>query len=136
MKRWFQGLCNLVLVGCLVYFGISWTSSPSAANLDEIVYKHPLGNGNSLYGARDNRGGATVGFSYRYYISKQTDTDEQALALLNEKPPFLITKDPEVSAKVVDGALHLSIRGRVYDFSNYTLNSIKDSGDIKVIIGL
>lgn len=136
MKRWFQGLCNLVLVGGLVYFGISWLGSPSPVNLDEVVFKQPLGNGSALYGARDNRGGATVGFAYRYYISKQVDSDEQALTLLNGTPPFLITKDPEVSAKIVDGALHLSIRGRIYEFSNYTLNSIKDSGDIKVIIGL
>ncbi len=42
-----QGICNILLVGCLLYLSASWLISPSEVNLDELVYKQSLGNGNS-----------------------------------------------------------------------------------------
>ncbi len=131
-----QGICNILLVGCLLYLSASWLISPSQANLDEIVYKQSLGNGNSIYGARDNRGGATVAFSYRYYISKEVEDDEQALKALKEINPFLITKNPDTSAQIVDGTFYLSTRGRIYEFSSYALENVQGASAIKVIMTL
>lgn len=136
LKSWTQRICSILLAVCLIYLSASWLDSPSKANLDEIIFKKSLGNGNSIYGARDNRGGATVGFSYRYYISKEFNADERILTALKEITPFLTTKNPDVSAQIVDGTLHLSTRGRIYEFSSYALENVQGASAIKVIMTL
>ncbi|MFC6299586.1 hypothetical protein GNF76_22955 [Pseudomonas sp. CCM 7893] len=122
-KSWIQTACNGLLVACLLYVGVDWLVEPSKPALDKIVFTYPLGNGNSIYGARDNRGGATAGFSYRYYISSDIVSDEENLKVLGSKHAFLVTKQPDVSVEKNNGELKISTRGRVYEFSSYSLES-------------
>lgn len=56
-KRLIPFLRNCLLVVCLIYIGGSWILSPGTPVLDEVVLKHSLGNGTSIYGARDGQGG-------------------------------------------------------------------------------
>lgn len=128
-----RAVCNTALVLCLLYIGFDWISSPSKPELDKVVYRFSLGNGDSIYGARDNRGGATVGFSYRYYTFKDIDSDEEVLKALVSKHPFLVTQEPTVSLEIKNGELHLLVKGRIYDFSSYIL---EDFGFTKVEIVL
>ncbi|MEO8493200.1 hypothetical protein [Pseudomonas sp.] len=122
-------LRNCLLVVCLIYIGGSWIMSSGTPDLDEVVLKHSLGNGTSIYGARDSQGGATVGFSYRYYVHENLGSDQEILAALVSAHPFLKTKEPDVHVAVEGGVLHLAIHGRVYEYSSYALEGL---GVVKV----
>jgi hypothetical protein len=116
-----QGLLNGLLVVCLAHLGMGWLMSPGTPELDEVVLKYSLGNGSSIYGARDGQGGATVGFSYRYYVHTDLENDQEILTTLTSAHPFLRTKEPTVQVSEQNGMLRLDVRGRVYEYSSYVL---------------
>ncbi|KMT56207.1 hypothetical protein [Pseudomonas fildesensis] len=126
-------LCNCLLVVCLVYIGGSWIMSSGTPDLDEVVLKHSLGNGTSIYGARDGQGGATVGFSYRYYVHKDLGSDQEILSALVSAHPFLKTKEPFVQVSKHEGVLVLDIQGEVYEYHSYALEGF---GAVKVQMAL
>lgn len=126
-------LRNCLLVGCLIYIAGSWLISPGTPDLDEVVLKHSLGNGSSIYGARDGQGGATVGFSYRYYVHRNLSNDQEILTTLVSAHPFLKTKEPNVQVSEHEGVLLLDIQGRVYEYNSYALEGL---GPLKVVMGL
>lgn len=126
-------LRNCLLVGCLIYIAGSWLISPGTPDLDEVVLKHSLGNGSSIYGARDGQGGATVGFSYRYYVHRNLSNDREILTTLVSAHPFLKTKEPNVQVSEQEGVLLLDIQGRVYEYNSYALEGL---GPLKVVMGL
>ncbi|MBT0624842.1 hypothetical protein KIH32_13055 [Pseudomonas fluorescens] len=132
-KRLIPFLRNCLLVVCLIYIGGGWILSPGTPVLDEVVLKHSLGNGTSIYGARDGQGGATVGFSYRYYVHEDLGSDQEILTALVSAHPFLKTKEPDVQVSEEGGALHLIIQGRVYEYHSYALEGL---GTVKVMMAL
>ncbi len=132
-KRLIPFLRNCLLVVCLIYIGGSWILSPGTPDLDEVVLKHSLGNGTSIYGARDGQGGATVGFSYRYYVHEDLGSDQEILTALVSAHPFLKTKEPDVQVSDEGGALHLIIQGKVYEYHSYALEGL---GAVKVMMAL
>ncbi|WP_339497890.1 hypothetical protein [Pseudomonas canadensis] len=117
-------LRNCLLVACLIYIGGNWIMSSGTPVLDEVVLKHSLGNGSSIYGARDGQGGATVGFSYRYYVHKDLGSDREILTALVSAHPFLKTKAPDVQVTRQDGVIHLTVRGEVYEYRSYPLEGL------------
>ncbi len=132
-KRLIPFLRNCLLVVCLIYIGGGWILSPGTPDLDEVVLKHSLGNGTSIYGARDGQGGATVGFSYRYYVHEDLGSDQEILTALVSAHPFLKTQEPDVQVSDEGGALHLIIQGRVYEYHSYALEGL---GRVKVMMAL
>lgn len=126
-------LRNCLLVVCLVYIAGSWILSSGAPDLDEVVLKYSLGNGSSIYGARDGQGGATVGFSYRYYVHRNLSDDQEILTTLVSAHPFLKTKEPNVQVSEHEGMLRLDIQGQVYEYNSYALEGL---GTVKVVMGL
>ena len=126
-------LRNCLLVVCLVYIAGSWILSSGAPDLDEVVLKYSLGNGSSIYGARDGQGGATVGFSYRYYVHRNLSNDQEILTTLVSAHPFLKTKEPKVQVSEHEGMLRLDIQGQVYEYNSYALEGL---GTVKVVMGL
>lgn len=126
-------LRNCLLVVCLVYIAGSWVLSSGAPDLDEVVLKYSLGNGSSIYGARDGQGGATVGFSYRYYVHRNLSDDQEILTTLVSAHPFLKTKEPNVQVSEHEGMLRLDIQGQVYEYNSYALEGL---GTVKVVMGL
>ena len=126
-------LRNCLLVGCLIYIAGSWILSSGAPDLDEVVLKYSLGNGSSIYGARDGQGGATVGFSYRYYVHRNLSDDQEILTTLVSAHPFLKTKEPNVQVSEHEGMLRLDIQGQVYEYNSYALEGL---GTVKVVMGL
>lgn len=117
-------LRNCLLVACLIYIGANWIMSSGTPKLDEVVLKHSLGNGSSIYGARDGQGGATVGFSYRYYVHKDLGGDQEILTALVSAHPFLKTKEPDVQVTQADGTIRLIVRGEVYEYRSYPLEGL------------
>ena len=126
-------LRNCLLVVCLVYIAGSWILSSGAPDLDEVVLKYSLGNGSSIYGARDGQGGATVGFSYRYYVHRNLSNDQEILTTLVSAHPFLKTKEPNVQVSEHEGMLRLDIQGQVYEYNSYALEGL---GTVKVVMGV
>ena len=122
-------LRNCLLVACLIYIGGGWILSSGTPDLDQVVLKHSLGNGSSIYGARDGQGGATVGFSYRYYVHEDLSNDQDILATLVTAHPFLKTKEPDVQVSRVDGVVLLMVRGEVYEYRSYPLEGL---GAVKI----
>ncbi|MGH8451641.1 hypothetical protein [Pseudomonas sp.] len=119
-----QGLLNGLLVVCLGYLGVGWLMSPGTPELDEVVLRYSLDNGTSIYGARNNQGGATVGFSYNYYVHKDLGNDQEILTTLLSAHPFLKTKEPDVQVTRQDGFIHLTVRGAVYEYRSYPLEGL------------
>lgn len=117
-------LRNCLLVACLIYIGGNWIMSSGTPDLDEVVLKHSLGNGSSIYGARDGQGGATVGFSYRYYVHKDLGSDREILTALVSAHPFLKTKAPDVQVTRQAGLIRLTVRGEVYEYRSYPLEGL------------
>lgn len=128
-----QGLFNGLLVVCLGYLGVGWLMSPGPPELDEVVLKYSLNNGSSIYGARNNQGGATVGFTYLYYVHKDLSNDREILTTLVSAHPFLKTREPNVQVSEPEGVLLLDIQGRVYEYNSYALEGL---GPLKVVMGL
>lgn len=126
-------LRNGLLVVCLIYIGGSWIMSSGTPDLDEVVLKYSLGNGSSIYGARDGQGGATVGFSYRYYVHEDLGNDQEILTTLASAHPFLKTKEPNVQVSEPEGVLRLDIQGEVYEYNSYALEGL---GTVKVVMAL
>lgn len=117
-------LRNCLLVACLIYIGGNWIMSSGTPDLDEVILKHSLGNGSSIYGARDGQGGATVGFSYRYYVHKDLGSDREILTALVSAHPFLKTKEPDVQVTRQAGLIRLTVRGEVYEYRSYPLEGL------------
>ncbi|WP_017530982.1 hypothetical protein [Pseudomonas fluorescens] len=117
-------LRNCLLVACLIYIGANWIMSSGTPKLDEVVLKRSLGNGSSIYGARDGQGGATVGFSYKYYVHKDLGSDQEILTALVSAHPFLKTKEPDVQVTQADGTIRLIVRGEVYEYRSYPLEGL------------
>lgn len=128
-NRLMQALLNGLLVVCLGYLGVGWLMSPGTPELDQVVLKYSLENGRSIYGVRDGQSGATVGFSYRYYVHKDLDSDQEILAALVSAHPFMKTKEPDVQVSRVDGAVYLIVRGEVYEYRSYPLEGL---GAVKI----
>lgn len=119
-----QAILNTLLLVCLAYLGLSWLFSPGKPELDQVVLNHLLGNGNSIYGVRDSGGGATVGFSYRYYVHPDFSDERAILTGLVSKSPFLKTREPTVEVMPDQDGIRLVVRGRVYEYSSFALENL------------
>lgn len=106
----------VLLASSLLLNGWSWFASPRSPQLDKIVLRYPVENLGVVYGVSTNGGGATVGFSYRYYLSKGGSDDEEILSSLVGASPFLITKDPQVTVESRGAELDVRVKGRIDQF--------------------
>ncbi|MDB5983481.1 MAG: fumarylacetoacetate hydrolase [Pseudomonas sp.] len=75
----------VLLASSLLLNGWTWFNSPNSPQLDKIVLRYPVENLGVVYGVSTNGGGATVGFSYRYYLSKSGSNGRSALLLSKAK---------------------------------------------------
>ncbi|MGV8861794.1 MAG: hypothetical protein ACOH2T_11565 [Pseudomonas sp.] len=110
-----------LLVSSLGYNGWTWLTTQNLPKLDKVFLKYPLPDDAFVYGVSTNGGGATVGFSYRYYLSKGLATDEEILSMLADEQPFLITKDPEVNVETRGAELDIRVTGRINQFHSQAL---------------
>lgn len=89
-------------------------------NLDKQVLSVPLTDSVSLVGFRNNIGGATNSFTYRYYFLDKTIYPD-AFAKRSAEPvrPFLVTSDAKPQYEnVTETQVDLSVVGEAYQFSN------------------
>ncbi|WP_347928800.1 hypothetical protein [Pseudomonas helvetica] len=124
---------SCLLAVCLGYIGWTWLMSPSAPVLTDVVLKLPVGENGFVYGVKDDRGGATVPFSYRYYVYRELASDEQIASELKTAGPFLVTRDPAIKINVQGSVINVSTHQEVYEYHSNTLFRQTNSADYSPI---
>jgi hypothetical protein len=133
----FTIVTTCLLAVCLAYIGWTWLLSSSTPVLTDVVLKLPLGEHGFIYGIKDDRGGATVPFSYRYYVYRELPSDEQIASELKTAGPFLVTRDPAIKADIQGSVIHVSTNQEVYEYhSSSTLFRHTDNTYTPVTINL
>lgn len=95
--------------------------SPSAT-LSRVAATYPVGEQGMLYVVISDAGGATVPFTYRYYVYRRMDDEQQALnALRKEGEAFLVTRDADAQVHVQGTEIRIAVKDTVYSFRNATL---------------
>ncbi|WP_325919074.1 hypothetical protein [Pseudomonas frederiksbergensis] len=113
-------LCALL---ALALACISWLCffPRNMPQLTEVVLRKPLSNGAFIYGVKDDRGGATVPFSYRYYVYRTLAADSDILAELKTATPFLVTRDDSITVDIQESTITVSVDKEVYAYHSDTL---------------
>jgi hypothetical protein len=89
------------------------------AELSEIIQRYPVGDRGTLYVVLSNSGGATVPFTYHYFIHRSIDDNGSALESLREEGrAFLITRDHDAKTTVVNQRVEVVVREKILDFSS------------------
>ncbi|AKE04880.1 hypothetical protein XM57_19230 [Burkholderia cepacia] len=120
------GAVILLLIEALATGGWYLLSRPAQGRRELVVTK-ALRDDLYLYVVRDDSGGATIPFRFKYYFwNRHVDRDEVD-AVVDRQAPFLTASSEaaQVSARGDDVAV--AFRGRVYDFSNLAVFYIGDS---------
>mgnify|MGYP001078213453 CR=1 FL=1 len=90
-----------------------------------VIKKLKVSNIATLY-VTEADAGATTNFTYRYYLFDAHKGDNVFTAS-DDSQPFLITSDADASVKVENGAIHITLKGKIYKFNNYPAYKINDS---------
>lgn len=111
----------LLLLMCVVqgiWIAAHYKFSPT---LSRVVQKYPVGEQGMLYVVISDVGGATVPFSYRYYLHARMDSGQDELETLRrDAKAFLVTRDGDAGVAVVGNRIKISVRDSVYSFNNPT----------------
>lgn len=132
-KSLYSFVTTTMLALCLVYIGGDWLLSPGRPQLTEVVLRVPISSNASIYGVKDDRGGATVAFSYRYYVYRTLGDDSEILSALEDASPFLITHDASVKVDSQGRAITVSVAGDVSDYHSRTLYRHANGSDYTVV---
>ncbi|UVH52986.1 hypothetical protein P0D91_31315 [Pseudomonas sp. CBSPBW29] len=132
-KTVYSVVTTILLACCLVYIGGHWLLSPDRPQLTEVVLRVPLGTDGAIYGVKDDRGGATVPFSYRYYVYRALEDDSEVLAALRDASPFLIARDASAKVDVQGLTINVSVAGDVSDYHSSTLYRHANGSDYTAV---
>lgn len=108
----------LVLLCVLQAFWIliNYRFSPE---LTRILERYPVGDKAMVYVIQSDAGGATVPFTYHYFVYQRIDDDNEALEALREDGhAFLVTRDHEAKTTVQGNRVEVSVRKKVLRFSS------------------
>ncbi|MDB5984476.1 MAG: hypothetical protein JWQ69_5491 [Pseudomonas sp.] len=111
----------LLLLICVVqgiWIAAHYNFSPT---LSSVVQKYPVGEQGMLYVVVSDVGGATVPFTYRYYLHARMDSGQDELQTLRrDAKAFLVTRDGDAGVRVEGNRIKISVRDRIYSFNNPT----------------
>ncbi len=105
----------------LAYIGWLYLFPRNTPQLTEVILRAPLAQDAFIYGVKDERGGATVPFSYRYYVYRALAADSDILSELKTATPFLVTRDDSITVDIRDSTITVSVDKEVYDYHSNTL---------------
>lgn len=90
--------------------------------LSRVIQKYPIGEQGVLYVVISDAGGATVPFTYRYYLHARVDKEQDELETLRQDgKAFLVTRDADAGVAVEGSRIKISVRNNVYSFNNPTM---------------
>ncbi|AMB87310.1 hypothetical protein AWM79_19230 [Pseudomonas agarici] len=105
----------------LAYIGWLCIFPRNMPHLTEVILRTPLAPDAFIYGIKDERGGATVPFSYRYYVYRTLPADSDILSELKTATPFLVTRDESITLDIRDSTITVAVDKEVYDYHSNTL---------------
>jgi hypothetical protein len=132
-KSLYSTVTTILLAVCLVYIGVDWLLAPCRPQLTEVVLRVPISNDASIYGVKDDRGGATVPFSYRYYVYRNLAADSEILSALEDAGPFLVTRDASAKVNVQGRSITVSVSGAVSDYHSNTVYRHANGSDYTAV---
>jgi len=132
-KSLYSTVTTILLAVCLAYIGGDWLLAPGRPQLTEVVLRVPISNDASIYGVKDDRGGATVPFSYRYYVYRNLAADSEILSALEDAGPFLVTRDASAKVNVQGRSITVSVSGTVSDYHSNTVYRHANGSDYTAV---
>ncbi len=89
------------------------------AELSEIIQRYPVGDKAMVYVVLSDSGGATVPFTYHYFVHRSIEDDGLALESLRENATaFLITRDHDAQTTVFGNQVKIAVKRQIYHFHN------------------
>ncbi|WP_175924675.1 hypothetical protein [Burkholderia latens] len=111
------GAAILLLVEVMVFVG-GYALLRPPQDRRELVGAKQLRSDLYMYVIRDDPGGATVPFRFKYYFwSRRVDADGMA-AVMDRQAPFLVASNESAEVNVAGDDVAVAFSGRIYDFSN------------------
>jgi len=89
------------------------------AELSEIIQRYPVGDKAMVYVVLSDSGGATVPYTYHYFVHRPIEDDNLALASLRENATaFLVTRDHDAQTSVFGNQVKIAVKRQVFHFHN------------------
>ncbi|NIY48727.1 hypothetical protein [Cedecea colo] len=106
----------VVLLVIVAFYGV-WKALHSP--IDQTVYKVEKVNSQITLYITEGSAGATTGFVYQFYLVPSAVTRRDFLKDIGDKyHAFLSTSDAGTKVDISNGAIHLTVKGKVYRFNN------------------
>ena len=113
--KWLHRVLTVVLLVAVVAF-FALNSGDNDHSKDKLISSQQLDGHTWLYVTGETRGGATVAYSYRYYLAGKIQSDISAN--LAKQLPFLVATGSSAAVSVEGDTISIKYSGRVYSFSN------------------
>lgn len=130
-----NGMVTKWLVACLLLLVVAqsvWIFTPdSKPELSQIINRYPIGTQGSVYEVLSNSGGATVPMVYLYFIAARQSDNVQALKMLEDHHPFLVTKQPGAITAVTSLKITARTHDSVYSYTSTSL--LREDDEIKPV---
>ncbi len=131
-----NGMVTKWLVACLLLLLVAqsiWILTPdSKPELSQIINRYPIGAQGSVYEVLSNSGGATVPMTYLYFIAARQSDEAQALKMLEDHYPFLVTKQSGAITAVTGLKITARTHDSVYSFSSTSL--LREDDEVKPVL--
>lgn len=97
------------------------------AELSEIIQRYPVGDKAMVYVVVSDSGGATVPFTYHYFVHRSIEDNRSALASLRDNATaFLVTRDHDAQVSVFGNQVKIAVKRQVFHFHNPAIVRIDD----------
>lgn len=120
-------LLRFLLLLCVLQGGWILLNYKFTADLSEIIQRYPVGDKAMVYVVVSDSGGATVPFTYHYFVHRRIEEDSLALeSLRNNATAFLVTRDHDAQTSVFGNQVKIAVKRQVFHFHNPAMVSLDD----------
>ncbi|WP_074752610.1 hypothetical protein [Pseudomonas abietaniphila] len=118
---------RFLLLLCVLQGGWILLSYKFTADLSEIIRRYPVGDKAMVYVVVSDSGGATVPFTYHYFVHRAIEDDSLALESLRDNATaFLITRDHDAQTSVFGNQIKIAVKRQVFHFHNPAMVRLDD----------
>ena len=100
--------------------------------LSKIINSYPIGTHSAVYEVLSNSGGATVPMTYLYFVASRQSDEAEALKMLGDHTPFLVTRHPGAITAVDGLKITAQTHDSVYSFTSTSL--LREDNEIKPVL--
>ena len=118
---------RFLLLLCVLQGGWILLSYKFTADLSEVIQRYPVGDKAMVYVVVSDSGGATVPFTYHYFVHRPIEDDILALeSLRNNATAFLVTRDHDAQTSVFGNQVKIAVKRQVFHFHNPAMVRLDD----------